>query len=144
MSHVTTVTGVSIIDKAAFIEAMRELGFTNIKENSLIKIYDGRHIQGEVSCTVSDPSRGKEYSLGLVKGPDGKYQLVGDFMCVGWVLPQKFRDALKGKGITDKAIQDMVMRGTTKHTLQRIAAKKGMRTRVVEGEDGTLRMTVSQ
>jgi hypothetical protein len=137
MSHLTKNSKANIVDKAAFIAAMKDLGYTKVTENTTITMYDGTTLKVDVGAT-----NGK-YSIGLLKNATGKYDLVGDFQCFGWELTKEFKEVL-GNNVTDKEIQDAALRYTTKHTITNKYRKLGFNCQASEDKLGNIQVTMTK
>lgn len=140
MSHLSILAKANIIDKPAFIEGCKELGYTKITENTTIIAHDGKTMRVDVAVT-----NGK-YSVGLVKNVSGKYDLVGDFQCFGWELPSAIKTALKmtGSYVSDTEIQNCILRYTTKHTLTNQYKKLGYNCKANEDKAGNIQVTMTK
>lgn len=138
MSHFTTNSRANIVDKAAFIAAMRELGFTDIKENATLKGYNGNTMRVDVAAHIGD------YGIGIVKNKEGKYDMVADWWGIRTnARPKEFDKAL-GRNIIDEDVQDCVLRYTTKHTIVSKYKKLGYSCQSVADEKGNIQVTMSK
>jgi hypothetical protein len=120
MSHFTKLDKANIIDKDAFVKACKDLGITKVAHNVEIKDFYGKKIKVDVAVTVGN------YSIGLQKRADGKYDMVADW----WGI----RGELRGYK-TDEELQDMILKHTTKNTIISKYSKMGYRANVTEDEE---------
>ena len=140
MSHFSKLAKSNIIDVKAFVAAMKELGFTNIKENTTIKDYVGKTMKVDVAVDCG------RYSIGLVKNESGKYDMVSDWWGIRTrcKLPPEFIKACKVQNMSDQDIQDCLLRYTTKHTLVNKYKKLGYQCVTKEDNDGKLQITMNK
>ncbi len=123
MSHFTAIKTANIVSKTAFIEAVKELGFKDVKENGTIRGWSGQLRKMDVAVTVPNC----KYDFGIQRSSDGKtFDLVAE----------DYLNKYEKPGILGKVIQM-----TTKHTLISQYRKLGFMARVTVDEKQN--MTVS-
>jgi len=133
MSHFTKLDKANIIDKDAFIKACAELGLTSVLHNAKIKDFYGQEIRVDVAIEAG------KYHIALKKNSNGQYDLIADFWGIRTSCPEKLRAAIKGE-ITDNAIQDMILKHTTKNTIVSKYSKMGYRASVTEDADQNIQV----
>lgn len=131
MSHFTKLDKANIKSPQAFIEACKELGLTNIKENNVITDYYGNKTTAAVSVKVG------EYDIGLQENDAGNFDMIADWWGVRKQnLPGEMTSKMKSK--TEDEIQNCMLRYTTKHTITARYKKAGYKVNVSENEDRSL------
>lgn len=129
MSHFTKCAKAKIIDAGAFEEACKELGMTDIKRSATMRGYAGKTQAADVLAAFPNT----RYDVGIVKGEDGKFDLMADFWGVQLGLPDSWRFPR-----TQDGIQNAIIQTTAKHTLTRQYAAQGFMAQVQEKEDGSV------
>ena len=140
MSHFTTNSKCNIVDTKAFEDAVRELGFAKVTRNTMLKGYMGNTMKVDIAVACGS------YGIGLIKNAEGKYDMVADWWGLRHpgMLPPQFIKALKGEGLTDAAIQDCVLRYTTKHTIVNKYKKMGFNCATTEDKAGNIQVTMTK
>lgn len=119
MSHFTKVAHAVIKDKAAFIKAAKELGFSVVKGE--MRGYNGATKAAEL--VVRKP--GCMYDIGLQKGEDGTFEMEADWY------------GLHG-------VQEELSQLTTKHTITSKYAAQGFMVNEVKQDDGSIKIRMSR
>ncbi len=100
------------MSKTAFIEAVKELGYKDVKENSTIRGWSGQKQMMDVAVTVPN----SKYDFGIKRSADGKtFDLIAE----------DYLNKYEKPGILGKVVQM-----TTKHTLISQYRKLGFMARV--------------
>lgn len=110
MSHFTKVDTANIVSKTSFIEACKELGFTDIKENGPVRGWAGQTLTMDVAVRVPNC----KYDFGIVKN-GSKFDLIAE----------DYLNRYEKPGILGKVVQM-----TTKHSIVSQYRKLGFVARV--------------
>lgn len=119
MSHFTAVSTANIVSKESFIAAVKELGYTDIKEKGTIRGWAGQTQEMDVAVTVPNSL----YDFGIRKNGN-KYDLIAE-------------------DYFDKKALGRVVQVTTKHTIVSQYRRQGFIARVVE-KAGNLHVTLTR
>lgn len=125
MSHFTKVEGAQIVSKDSFIEAVKELGFKDIKENAPIRGWDGNKEVCDVAVRVPDC----KYDFGIKRSADGKRF---DLIAESFMRHEK-------PGLLGKVVQT-----TTKRYIVAQYRRQGFAARVSDGTDGKIVVTLTR
>lgn len=124
MSHFTAIKTANIVSESAFIAAVTELGFKDIKKGGEIRGWAGQKQRMDVAVTVPNC----KYDFGIKKSADGKtFDLIAE----------DYLNKYEKPGILGKVVQF-----ATKHTLIQQYRLKGFAARVTV-DAKTQAMTVS-
>ncbi len=138
MSHFTKNTKVFITDTEAFVKACRELGITGeVKHNTKMRGYAGKTQQVALCIDA-----GGGYDIGLEKesGKEEKYGMVAD-----WWGVRGHSGNSRFQGLDDEAIQNLILQGTTKHTIKDKYSAMGFDVSEVKDKTtGEVKMTLTR
>jgi len=123
MSHWTTVQA-SIRDLDSLEDALKKMGYKNIKRNTTCRGYGG----STRNCDLVVVGARDRYDIGFKLNGD-KTEIVGDFSMMG-VNEKKFRDEVTQKYSYAKILKALKKKGYT-----------GIRERVEK--DGTIKLSVN-
>ena len=141
MSHFTRLDRASITSVKAFEEACKELGFTDIRQNTTIQDYSGKAAKVDVAASAP----GARYSVAIQKNAAGKFDMIADW----WGVRTRDRNLYPvmeriGAFGSDTDIQDAFLRTTTKHTLTTHYRRLGFMARVTEDEQHNIKVSLTR
>lgn len=138
MSHFTKLDKAQIRSEDAFIKGARELGFTGeVTKNTAITDYFGKKENVDVSIRV-----GERADLGIKKDvKTGRFDMVADW----WGVRRNLDGAQRQDfGESESAIQDALLRKTTKHDIIATYRRQGFMARVKENPDNTIDISLTR
>lgn len=143
MSHFTKTNIAEIVDDKAFVQTMAELGLTQVTRNATITDFYGKNMKVDVSVKAG------RYDVGLVKNKNDKYDMVADWWGIGCEardskLPAAFRTALGVHGDGDKAIQELILKNTTKNTIANKYKAMGYMCKATEDKQGNVQLVMTK
>lgn len=138
MSHFTKLDRAQITDVNAFLAALAEQGFTQVRRNVKIRDFYDNEVDVDVAVVIGSVG-GKEYSIALKINAEGKYDLIADWWgCRNVLTNAGFGDGGFGSAMDpglDGKLQDLVLRNTTKHAIVARYKAKGFRAEIFEDEN---------
>lgn len=134
MSHFSKNTKVFITNLDAFVAACKELGINGqVSMDTTIKMYNGSKHKCDLAIKVGN------YDIGLQKGEEGRYSMVGDWWGVRQGLPKSF------SSLSAEDQQGLILKTTTKCAIQTQYEAEGFNCEVVEdNKTGSLELTLTR
>lgn len=139
MSHFSRLDKAQIADPKAFGAACKELGFTEIAENTTIRDYAGK----TVNVNIAAKAPGARYEVALVKNGSGKFDMVADW----WGIRQeryRYPGVIDESCSNDADVQNALLRTTTKHAIVSQYRRQGFMARVTVNKDQSINVSLTR
>ena len=134
MSHFSKNTKVFVTNLDAFVMACRELGINGkVTMDTSIKMFDKSMHKVDLAIKVG------EYDIGLQRGEEGRYSMVGDWWGIRKALPSSMSH------LGDEDQQGLILKTTTKCAIQSQYEAEGFNCEVVEdNKTGAIELTLTR